>query len=82
MAPRIGFSMAELRAMQPTACASDVRLGWKKDDESIVGLLFHDGTWLNVPVSGMREIELLTMQLLAHVEQMQRRAPEHEMLLP
>jgi hypothetical protein len=80
MAPRVGFTLDALKDLQPTACSSDVRLGWKDGDPGIIGLLFHDGTWVNVPVCGIREIELLALQLLQHVKQMRERAPETEVI--
>lgn len=72
MAPRLGFTLEALRRLNPAACESDVRLGWKKDDETNVGLLYPDGTWINLRLSGLRELELLAEQIRAHIEECQR----------
>lgn len=80
MAPRLGFTLRELQSMQSAACTSDVRLGWKDSDPTNIGLLFRDGTWVNVSVSGVREIELLALQLLRHLKQMRESPPETEVI--
>ena len=80
MAARIGFTFEELRRMQRGACNGDVRLGWKDGDPTIIGLKFADGTWVNIPVSGTREIELLMLQLRAHLTQMAHRNPDTEVV--
>lgn len=83
MAPRIGYTMAALRAMGPASCDTDARLVWKKDDEWNLGVLYHSGNLVELRgFCGTREMRLLAAQLLAHADELDRESDPHEELLP
>lgn len=64
MAPRIGFTLDVLRRLQTSACASDTRVVWKKDERLTVGL-WRDGRLIVQfgPLCGVREPRLIALQL-------------------
>lgn len=74
MAPRIGYTMDALLDMQVAACASDVRLVWKKDDEWNMGVWEpRTGELTNLPhFCGVREMRLFALQLLAFADERER----------
>jgi hypothetical protein len=70
MAPRIGYTLHALQRMNPSACASDVRLVWRKDEKLNLGLVNPRGVesrerYVNLPsFCSPREVRLLAQQLL------------------
>ena len=90
MAPWFGFTLHELRRLEPTACETDVRVIWRRDE--LLNIALHSSrdypgcqpiVNLN-SFSGVRELRLLATQLLAVADEYERQDLEArtEVMLP
>lgn len=83
MAPRIGFTLAALRGLDPSACATDARVVMKSGDELNLGILLHNGDLLNLRLCGSRELRLLGKQMFAIADHLETSGVDpFEVVLP
>lgn len=79
MANRIGFTLAALRRLSPSACEDDARVLMKEGDVCNLSIKSRGG-FFNLGISGTRELRLLAAQMIAIADHLETDGPEFEVV--